>query len=98
MNSLNYVCAIIESTFSKDAISSSYYPEKDRRGINTLGLAWGFQRNYSKRFSLDLSIGPGFLYTRVTTVNETGQFITKKIGQFTTVGQVNLGFWLNRRS
>lgn len=98
MNSLNYVCAIAETIFSKASISSSYYPEKSIRAINSFGLAWGFQRNYHKRFSLDLSIGPGFLFTRVTTMNYTGQFITKRIGQFTTVGQINLGFWINKRS
>ena len=39
INSLNYVCAIVKTTFSKGSISSSYYPEKHRRAINTLGLA-----------------------------------------------------------
>ena len=31
MNSLNYVSAIEQTTFSKNSISSSYYAEKDRR-------------------------------------------------------------------
>ncbi len=98
MNSLNYIAGILETTFSKRRISSSYYEEKNRRAINTFGIAWGFQRNYPKRFSLDINIGGGYLYTRVTTINNTGQLITKKAGQFTTVGQLNLGFWLNKRN
>ncbi len=98
MNSLNYIAGILETTFSKGRISSSYYEEKNRRAINVFGIAWGFQRNYPRRFSLDINFGPGYLYTRVTTVDDTGQLITKNAGQFTTVGQVNLGFWLNKRN
>lgn len=98
MNSLNYVCAILETVFSKAAISSSYYPETNRRAINTFGLAWGFQRNYKKRFSLDLNLGGGYFYTKVTTMDNAGQFISENTGQFTTVGQLNLGFWLNKRN
>jgi hypothetical protein len=39
----------------------------------------------------------GYLYAKVTTINNTGEFISKHVGQFTTAGQVNLGFWLNKR-
>jgi hypothetical protein len=98
MNSLNYVSSILETTFSKGSISSSYYTEKNRRAINILGIAWGFQRNYKKRFSLDFDLGIGYLFTKGTTIDYTGQYITKNIGQFTTVGQLNLGFWLNKRN
>jgi hypothetical protein len=90
------VCSILETAFSKENISDSYYSEKDRRAINTLGLAWGLQRNYPNRFSLDLNWGGGYLFTKVTTMNSTGQFVSKNTGQFTTVGNVNLGFWLNK--
>ncbi len=98
MNSLNYIAGILETTFSKGSISSSYVTEKDRRAINVFGIAWGFQRNYLKRFSLDINFGPGYLYTTVTTMDDTGQLTTKNAGQFTTVGQVTLGFWLNKRN
>ena len=98
MNSLNYMAGILVTIFSKGSISSSYVTERDRRAINVFGVAWGFQRNYPKRFSLDINFGPGYLYTRVTTINNTGQLMTKNAGQFTTVGQVNLGFWLNKRN
>jgi len=98
MNSLNYISSILETTFSKGSISSSYYAEKNRRAINILGIAWGFQRNYKKRFSLDFDLGIGYLFTKGTTIDYTGQYITKNIGQFTTVGQLNLGFWLSKRN
>ena len=98
MNSLNYIAGILETTFSKGSTSSSYLTEKDRRAINVFGIAWGFQRNYPKRFSLDINFGPGYLYTTVTTMNDTGQLITKNAGQFIPVGQINLGFWLNKRN
>ncbi len=73
-------------------------PETNRRAINTFGLAWGFQRNFQNRFSLDLNLGGGYLYTKATTINDAGQFISKNAGQFTTVGQLNLGLWLNKRN
>ena len=98
MNSLNYLASIVEVTFSKGSISSSYVTEKDRRAINVAGIAWGFQRNYPKRFSLDINLGAGFLFTRVTTINDSGELTIKNEGQFTTIGQVNLGFWLNKKN
>ncbi len=97
MNSLNYVCSILQTVFSKESIADSYYRETKRRAIHTFGLAWGFQRNYKNRFSLDLSLGGGYLYTKATTLNDMGQFISKNVGRFTTAGQFNLGFWLNKK-
>lgn len=96
MNSLNYVCAISEISFSKASVSDSYFNEEKRRAINSFGIAWGFQRNYPKRFSLDLNLGIGYLFTKGTTTNDLGEIITKNIAQATSVGQINLGFWLNK--
>lgn len=98
MNSLNYIAGALETTFSQESISSSYLTEKDRRAIKVFGIVGGFQRNYPKRFSLDINFGPGYRYTRVTTMNNTGQLITKNAGQFTAISQLNLGFWLNKRN
>jgi hypothetical protein len=97
MNSLNYLTSIIETTFSKGRISPAHFDETKRRAINALGLAWGFQRNYPRRFSLDLNFGAGYLYGKVTTMDLSGQSLSKNSGRFTTVGQFNLGFWLNRK-
>jgi len=95
MNSLSYVSTFVETAFYKETVS--FNGEKDLRTLNTFGLAWGFQRNYQKRFSLDLSFGLGYVFTKQTTINDAGQFITKNTGEITNVGQIGLGFWLNRR-
>ena len=97
MNSLNYVSAVLQTVFSNVNISSSYLPEAKDRAVNILGLAWGFQRNYKKRFSLDLNLGIGYLFTTATTTNDAGQHHTRNVGQPTTTSQLNLGFWLNKR-
>jgi hypothetical protein len=97
MNSLNYIGPAIGTVFSKNRISASDYPETSRRPINTIGLVWGFQRNYEKRFSLDLNLGFGYLFTTATTRGPADEPIKKHVGQFSTLGQLNLGFWLNKR-
>lgn len=97
MNSLNYVSAILQTVFSNVNISSSYLPEEKSRAVNILGVAWGFQRNYKKRFSLDLNLGIGYLFTTATTTDNTGENHNRNVGQLTTTSQLNLGFWLNKR-
>ena len=96
MNSLNYVTTIVEMMLFKETVSSN--GETDLRALNTFGLAWGLSRNYRKRFSLDLSVGLGYLYAKRTTLNEFGEYVTKNEGEITPVGQIALGFWLNRRN
>jgi hypothetical protein len=98
MNNLNYVALIEETTFSRAAISSSYVNELDRRAINRIGVAWGLQRNFPKRFSVDLYIGPGYLWARSTSVDYNGYYISTRGEQFTIVGQLNIGIWLNKRN
>jgi hypothetical protein len=97
MNSLNYLSSIYELVYSKRQISASNYIETNRRALNTFGIAWGFQRNYKRRFSIDLNLGAGYLFGKATLSDNTGQAITKNVGQFTPVGQLNIGLWLNRR-
>lgn len=97
MNSLNYLSPTFETIFSKIRISESHLIEKNRRAINTLGVVWGIQRNYKKRFSLDLNLGGAYLFTTATVLNNTGQAIKENVGKFISLGQLNLGFWLNKR-
>ena len=94
MNSLNYVSAIAEVDFYREYVSPT---EKDIRALNVFGIAWGFQRNYPKRFSLDLSFGLGYVFTKQTTINYAGEYITENTGNLTNIGQIGLGFWLNKR-
>jgi hypothetical protein len=96
MNSLNYVSALAETDFYRENVSSN--GEKKLRALKIFGAVWGFQRNYRKRFSLDLNLGVGYVYKKETTINDAGQYATKNVGEFTNVGQIGLGFWLNRRN
>jgi len=96
MNSLNYVSALVETDFYKENVSSN--GEKQLRASKICGVVWGFQRNYQKRFSLDLNLGVSYVYSKETTINDAGQYTTKNVGEFTNIGQIGLGFWLNRRN
>jgi hypothetical protein len=96
MNSMNYLTSVFETVFSKRPFSKFRYIEDNRRAIYSLGLAWGFQRNYFRRFSLDLNFGLGYYLTKVTT-QVSPKILTETAGQISPIGQVNLGFWLNKK-
>jgi hypothetical protein len=96
MNSMNYVAVISEVIFSKMRLTDDYFVESNRRGITRFGIAWGLQRNYKQRFSLDLNLGLGYMVAKGTTYNYSGQLTTKTITTPTMIGQFNIGFWLNR--
>ncbi len=96
MNSLNYLSPTFETIFSKNRIDNAHYIENKRRPINTIGAVWGIQRNYKKRFSLDFNIGLGYLFTTATLPGNTGQTVKEQVGEFSTLGQLNVGFWLNQ--
>lgn len=97
MNSLNYVSFILETTFVTEKIWLVDYTKDEHHTVNKFGLAWGMQRNYKKRFSVDLNLGVGYLFAKTTT-NDTGQLATNNIREFTVLGQVNFGFWLNKKN
>jgi len=97
-NSLNYISAMIGTAYSKNSISSSYLTEEDRRPLNNISIAWGFQRNYPKHFSLDLNIGGGYIFASSTTYDYPGQQVKVHAGRFTTISDLTLGFWLNKKS
>lgn len=95
MNSMNYINAVFQSVFSKHpfytGISETHY-----RAINSLGLVWGFQRNYQKRFSLDLYAGLGYTFAR-SIYQLDPQVARKGFGTISPLGQINIGFWLNKK-
>lgn len=98
MNSLNYLSPVFETSYSKNAISSNYLVEEKRRLMNTVGLVWGIQRNYMKRFSLDLQLGAGYLFANsMESGSGSGNTIHKMAGRATTIGRLSLGIWLNRK-
>jgi len=88
MNNMNYLAPVFKTTF--DA-------ENSGRAIHKTGVVWGFQRNYRSRFSLDLNLGLGYSFAKEGRTNN-GEITGEQISEFTTVGQLNLGFWLNRRT
>ena len=96
-NNLNYASFILETTLITERILLVDYTKKEHYPLIKFGAAWGIQRNYKKRFSIDLNFGAGYLFAKETTF-DTGELVTKNIGKFTTLGQVNLGFWLNKRN
>ena len=98
MNSLNYIAAAEELTFSKNAISSSYFTEPNRRAMHQFGVVWGLQRNRPKRFSIDFNAGFGYLYAKCTSMDVNGKYVTTHDGLFTLLGQLTIGFWLNKKS
>ena len=76
----------------------SWDGDKKLRALTLFGAAWGLQRNYQKRFALDLNVGLGYVAGKKTTIDDDGQYITQNVGEFTSLAQIGLGFWLNRRN
>ena len=97
MNSLNYITAVFETVFSKAAISDIYYKEYKVRPVNTVGLAWGLQRNYKSRFSLDLNLGLGCLFAKSSFLGPSAERTSKTIYRVTVPGQFTWGIWLNKK-
>lgn len=98
MNSMNYIAFISEVIFSKMSLSDEYFNEENRRPITRLGVGWGLQRNYRQRFSLDLNLGLGYMFAKGTTYDYNYQTKEANVSIPTFMGQINLGFWLNRRN
>jgi hypothetical protein len=88
MNNLNYFAPVFKTIFNA---------ENSQRSIHKTGIVWGLQRNYRRRFSLDLNIGVGYSFAKEGHT-ENGEITAEQISEFTTIGQLNLGIWLNRRS
>jgi hypothetical protein len=96
MNSMNYVSFVSEFMASKAALTDDYFDEDSRRLISRFGIAWGLQRNYRGRFSLDLNLGFGYLISKGTR-SSNGQTTSRTITMPTSMGQLTLGIWLNKR-
>ena len=96
MNSMNYLAGVWETDFTKAGVLDDNIDEEKRRAVNKLGVVWGLQRNGSKHFSLDLSLGFGYVFAKGTGIDENGNKFSSPVSQVTSIGQINLGFWLNR--
>jgi hypothetical protein len=93
MNSMNYISIVTDASFYKD----NRYDLNKSRIMKTFGAAWGFQRNYSRRFSLDINVGIGYAFGKETILIYPDSYSDISYSDFTTLGQISLGFWLNRK-
>ncbi len=96
LNSMNYLAFVSEFMASKTALTDNYLSQDRRRLVSRFGIVWGLQRNYLGRFSLDLNLGIGYLVAKGTRFHN-GQSTTKTVAIPTSIGQLNLGIWLNKR-
>ena len=83
MNSLNYIAPVYTASYVNSPPNS-----KKMKLIQQFGAVWGIQRNYPRRFSLDLNVGLGYLYNAASYQNNNSIW---PIAQFT------LGIWLNKK-
>lgn len=98
LNSGNYFGAVAQTYFSKVRLDSDQLEETKRRPVTTFGAIWGMQRNYAKRFSLDINLGAGYRFASVLTEDINYNFVRRTEGQFTLIADVGIGIWLNKRS
>ncbi len=95
MNSMNYLAPVYTLAYSSWSVSEDHYGEDKRRAFHTAGVVWGFQRNFTKGFSLDINVGPGIAFANTTFYNENYEPTRQKMtSAFQLMGQVRLGFWL----
>ena len=98
MNNLNYFGGVLESFLSDAAFTDEHVIEEDLRPINSIGIVWGIQRNGVKRFSVDFNFGVGYMFAKGTGLDfNSGATYSSRVSRLTTLGQLNLGFWLNKR-
>jgi len=105
LNNLNYMAVIFKTDLSTRQILFSnrqeylmdFVTDNKRRLVNQAGIVIGMQRNYKGHLSLDLNIGPAYLFTK-QAINMAGQPTTVNVSSITFMGQLTLGFWLNRKS
>jgi hypothetical protein len=97
LNNMNYFSFVYIPTVTDVAISDAYVDETRKRVVHTIGVVWGFQRNYRNRISLDLYIGPGCMIGKSTDINASGQYYSKVGIAPTIVSTITMGLWLNKR-
>lgn len=97
LNSGNYISPVVDIMLAGKNTAEDY-EVPTIRPVYTAGVVWGLQRNYLKRFSLDLNLGLGYYSTKRTMYDIVyGEEVTYRESDFTAIGQINLGFWLNKR-
>jgi len=96
MNSMNYLAPVAQVSYPKRSRINEGIVEETRQVDAGIGAVWGMQRNYRKRFSLDLSLGMGYYFWNEVTIT-SGKKTKDSHAEFSPIIQLSLGFWLNRR-
>lgn len=94
LNSGNYISARIRTSFPKN-IYDQY-----RRPDNNVGLFYGLQRNYRRRFYFDMGAGVAYQLPQHIALRGPGWTglsydVQGKLG---FAAYINFGIWLNKRS
>ncbi|HEX5153515.1 MAG TPA: hypothetical protein VFW07_18830 [Parafilimonas sp.] len=96
LNSMNYIAGVYETIYTNAAVFEGYVAEEKDRFVNSLGVGWGFQRNYPKRFSLDLVTGLSYVFAKSTLLSGSEK-ITENHGELRVMIMFNIGIWLNKK-
>lgn len=97
MNNMNYFTFVYSPALYNEAVFEVYEYKEKLRLQHTIGVAWGFQRNYKSRISLDVYVGPGCTLSSSSGINDAGQSYSELNVDPTLVFKARFGFWLNRR-
>jgi hypothetical protein len=96
MNSMNYIAPVYNMVLSAWGVTRDDYVEENRRPVHSVLLAWGLQRNYTNRFSIDFNAGAGIVFARTTLYGQNYQPAGQKISSsFAFSIQARIGLWLN---
>ena len=96
MNSMNYLTPVAQVSYPKRTRVNEGIVEEKRQVDFGIGALWGMQRNYRKRFSLDLNMGVGCYFWNEVTI-DSGKTTKEAHAEFSPAIQFSLGFWLNKR-
>lgn len=97
MNNMNYLTFVYNPGIYQKAVYT-YYDYQTKPALqHTIGVGWGFQRNYANRISLDMHVGPGCVINTLSEVNAVGESFSELNVEPTLVLKMRIGFWLNKR-
>ncbi|RYD91576.1 MAG: hypothetical protein EOP50_14080 [Sphingobacteriales bacterium] len=102
-NNLNFVGPIYQLYSACGGYGGPDYASTESSLLHNIGFVWGFQRNYPKRFSLELGLGIGYMFGDEVyyTYSNTPPFqpvrTVRSRNDYTVLGQFSLGFWLGKR-
>jgi hypothetical protein len=97
MNSMNYLSGRFGISYTDAPIGNNRPDEPNNRAVYSFGAVWGLQRNYARRFSLDLQVGVGYGFGIASQNNAASLNTRTTVGQLGVITDIALGFWLNKR-